>query len=144
MIKELIKDTLKYPTRFISKVEELEEYKDTLDELILLHRSKLEVSQALFCSISLLDEFAQLYFHCSYEQYESTLVSRSNTMLINSQYEMALQGNAKMSIFLGKNYAGQVEDTTSLIQMRADNVNIIDDFTLANENIDNDDITKEG
>jgi len=44
-----------------------------------------------------------------------------------------------MSIFLGKNYARQIEDASSLIQLQADNVMIVDDVSERLEEHNNND-----
>lgn len=138
MIKDFLNDT--YPTKRIDTVEQLKKYEDTLQELMLLHRDRREISAILMCNELVLDEYAKIYYGTTFEQLKDTFSERSNALLLQKQYEMALNdGNAKMSIFLGKNYARQIEDASSLIQLQADNVMIVDDVSERLEEHNNND-----
>lgn len=97
---------------------------------MLLHRSRREIASIMMCNDLLLDEYATLFYNTSFENLKNTFEERSNALLLQSQYESAINDkNAKMSIFLGKNYAKQVEDASTLVQLQADNVLIVDDVS---------------
>lgn len=142
MLKELLDDR-HYPLKRIEDVEELKRYEDTLIELMMLHRSRREIASVLMCNDLLLDEYASLFYNTTFEHLKNTFEERSNALLISSQFDTALNDrNAKMSIFLGKNYAKQVEDASTLVQLQADNVVIVDDVSneLQEGNINDNDI----
>ena len=138
MIKDFLDNTYKFPKKRLETIEELKSYEEELKELMLLHRTRKEISAILMCNDLLLDEYASVYYNTTFENLKNSFEERMNAMLISNQYEMALSGNAKMSIFLGKNYAKQVEDASSLIQLQADNVLIVDDFDVKEETNIND------
>lgn len=130
MIKDLLNTTYEFPTKRIETIEELKKYNEQLVELMLLHRNRREIAATLMCNELLLDEYASVYYHTTFESLKNAYEERSNALLVGTQFEMALNDkNSKMAIFLGKNYAKQVEDASTLIQLQADNVMIVDDVT---------------
>ena len=106
-----------FPTKPIKTIKELNPYIPLLENLMLTNRTQEEISSALMCDLAVLNEYAYLTYELSFLDLLETFRARSNALLLDKQYERALEGDNKMLIFLGKNYARLLAsvDTTTVI-----------------------------
>lgn len=110
-----------FPTKPIKTIKELNPYIPLLENLMLTNRTQEEISSALMCDLAVLNEYAYLTYELSFLDLLETFKARSNALLLDKQYERALEGDNKMLIFLGKNYAKQTDADKNLL-LEADQI----------------------
>ena len=110
-----------FPTKPIKTIKELTPYIPLLENLMLTNRTQEEISSALMCDLAVLNEYAYLTYELPFLDLLETFKARSNALLLDKQYEKALEGDNKMLIFLGKNYAKQT-DTDKNLLLEADQI----------------------
>lgn len=110
-----------FPTKPIKTIKELNPYIPLLENLMLTNRTQEEISSALMCDLAVLNEYAYLTYELSFLDLLETFRARSNALLLDKQYERALEGDNKMLIFLGKNYAKQTDADKNLL-LEADQI----------------------
>lgn len=141
----MIKDLCTFDTHLtpITTIQEIKKQEETLINLLLLHLDKLDIASAMFTSPILLDEYSQTYYKCSFETLQDVFSARSNATLLDKQFEKALMGSEKLLIFLGKNYAKQVDSGDKAL-MNAETIILTDtaiglgdikEETIAEENL---------
>lgn len=133
MIKNFVKE-YNFPKNRLITLKDIKQYEDLLGELMLTQNSKEEIAEMLLTTTALLDEYARVNFGANdFASLLETYKARSKAMLLNKQYELALGGSEKMLIFLGKNYAKQVDDgTKALLTLESDRV-VIQNTAVATE-----------
>ena len=121
---------MKYPTKPVLTTKDLLKYQETFERLLSLHRTKLEIAEALFTKVVILDEFANLVYGMPFENLSAGFSSRSNAELVANQFDKAYSGkkDSRMLIFLGKNYAKQTDDTI-LANVAAEQIVFVDDMS---------------
>lgn len=132
-MKNFVKE-YNFPKNRLITLKDIKQYEDLLGELMLTQNSKEEIAEMLLTTTALLDEYARVNFGANdFSSLLETYKARSKAMLLNKQYELALGGSEKMLIFLGKNYAKQVDDgTKALLTLESDRV-VIQNTAVATE-----------
>lgn len=113
---------MNFPIKPISNLEDLMLYEDTLLSLMQSHLSSKDISQALLTTEPVLNEYAFTHYSLDFESLLVAYTSRSKALILSKQQEVALSGSEKMLIFLGKNYAQQVDDATKVSLVQAEQV----------------------
>jgi len=68
-----------------------------------------DIASLMDCSIDTLERRINERFDCTFAVYRNKIMSKTKHNLFTKQYDVAMEGNPTMLIWLGKNYMNQTD-----------------------------------